>query len=182
MAATKKTNAVRILEGMKIPFELLEYDIDENELSAEDAAAKTGIAEERTFKTLCCRGDRSGVIMVCVPAGRELDFKALAAASGNKSAELVHLKEVQGLTGYIRGGCSPIGMKKAFVKMIEIMMKEATDPENRHLVITHCNCPERAHVVRDMILKKIPFKDSLIMDTNGISSLYASDGGIIVTC
>ena len=96
MAAAKKTNAVRILEGLKIPFELLEYEIDEKELSAEDAAAKTGIAEERTFKTLCCRGDKTGVIMVCVPAGRELDFKALAAASGNKSTELVHLKEVQG--------------------------------------------------------------------------------------
>ncbi|MBQ9882510.1 MAG: Cys-tRNA(Pro) deacylase [Synergistes sp.] len=119
MAATKKTNAVRILEGMKIPFELLEYDIDENELSAEDAAAKTGIAEERTFKTLCCRGDKSGVIMVCVPAGRELDFKALAAASGNKSAELVHLKEVQGLTGYIRGGCSPLGTKKKYPVIVD---------------------------------------------------------------
>ena len=119
MAAAKKTNAVRILESMKIPFELLEYDIDENELSAEDAAAKTGIAEERTFKTLCCRGDKSGVIMVCVPAGRELDFKALAAASGNKSAELVHLKEVQGLTGYIRGGCSPLGTKKKYPVILD---------------------------------------------------------------
>ena len=119
MAAAKKTNAVRILESMKIPFELLEYDIDENELSAEDAAAKTGIAEERTFKTLCCRGDKSGVIMVCVPAGCELDFKALAAASGNKSAELVHLKEVQGLTGYIRGGCSPLGTKKKYPVIVD---------------------------------------------------------------
>ena len=103
MAAVKKTNAVRQLESKKIPFELLEYEIDEELLSAEDAAAKTGIPEERTFKTLCCRGDKTGVMMVCVPAGRELDFKALAAASGNKSAELVHLKEVQGLTGYVRG-------------------------------------------------------------------------------
>ena len=119
MAAAKKTNAVRILEGLKIPFELLEYEIDEKELSAEDAAAKTGIAEERTFKTLCCRGDKTGVIMVCVPAGRELDFKALAAASGNKSAELVHLKEVQGLTGYVRGGCSPLGAKKKYPVVID---------------------------------------------------------------
>ncbi|MCD7953615.1 MAG: Cys-tRNA(Pro) deacylase [Synergistaceae bacterium] len=119
MAAAKKTNAVRILEGLKIPFELLEYEIDEKELSAEDAAAKTGIAEERTFKTLCCRGDKTGVIMVCVPAGRELDFKALAAASGNKSAELVHLKEVQGLTGYVRGGCSPLGAKKKYPVIID---------------------------------------------------------------
>ena len=119
MAAVKKTNAVRQLESKKIPFELLEYEIDEELLSAEDAAAKTGIPEERTFKTLCCRGDKTGVMMVCVPAGRELDFKALAAASGNKSAELVHLKEVQGLTGYVRGGCSPVGMKKRFPTLID---------------------------------------------------------------
>ncbi len=119
MAAVKKTNAVRQLENKKIPFELLEYEIDEELLSAEDAAAKTGIPEERTFKTLCCRGDKTGVMMVCVPAGRELDFKALAAASGNKSAELVHLKEVQGLTGYVRGGCSPLGTKKKYPVIID---------------------------------------------------------------
>ena len=119
MAAVKKTNAVRQLESKNIPFELLEYEIDEELLSAEDAAAKTGIPEERTFKTLCCRGDRTGVMMVCVPAGRELDFKALAAASGNKSAELVHLKEVQGLTGYVRGGCSPLGTKKKYPVVID---------------------------------------------------------------
>ncbi len=119
MAAVKKTNAVRQLESKKIPFELLEYEIDEELLSAEDAAAKTGIAEERTFKTLCCRGDKTGVMMVCVPAGRELDFKALAVASGNKSAELVHLKEVQGLTGYVRGGCSPLGTKKKYPVIID---------------------------------------------------------------
>ena len=119
MAAVKKTNAVRQLESKKIPFELLEYEIDEELLSAEDAAAKTGIPEERTFKTLCCRGDKTGVMMVCVPAGRELDFKALAAASGNKSTELVHLKEVQGLTGYVRGGCSPLGTKKKYPVVID---------------------------------------------------------------
>ena len=119
MAAVKKTNAVRQLESKKIPFELLEYEIDEELLSAEDAAAKTGIPEERTFKTLCCRGDKTGVMMVCVPAGRELNFKALAAASGNKSAELVHLKEVQGLTGYVRGGCSPLGTKKKYPVIID---------------------------------------------------------------
>mgnify|MGYP000399902257 CR=1 FL=1 len=120
MAAVKKTNAVRQLESKKIPFELLEYEIDEELLSAEDAAAKTGIPEERTFKTLCCRGDRTGVMMVCVPAGAaSWIFKALAAASGNKSAELVHLKEVQGLTGYVRGGCSPLGTKKKYPVVID---------------------------------------------------------------
>lgn len=119
MASVKKTNAVRIMEASKVPFELLEYEIDEEALSAEDAAAKTNVPEEQTFKTLCARGDKQGVMMVCVPAGRELDFKKLASASGNKSAELVHLKEVNGLTGYIRGGCSPIGTKKKYPVYID---------------------------------------------------------------
>ena len=119
MAVVKKTNAVRIIEGAKVPFELLEYDIDEEALSAEDAAAKTNIPEEQTFKTLCARGDKTGVLMVCVPAGRELDFKKLAALSGNKSVELVHLKEVNGLTGYVRGGCSPLGTKKKYPVFID---------------------------------------------------------------
>jgi Cys-tRNA(Pro)/Cys-tRNA(Cys) deacylase len=107
------------MEASKVPFELLEYEIDEEALSAEDAAAKTNVPEEQTFKTLCARGDKQGVMMVCVPAGRELDFKKLASASGSKSAELVHLKEVNGLTGYIRGGCSPIGTKKKYPVYID---------------------------------------------------------------
>lgn len=119
MAKKIKTNATRIMESAKVPFELLEYDIDEKLLSAEDAAAKTGIPEEQTFKTLCIRGDKNGIMMVCVPAGRELDFKKLAHVSGNKSAELVHLKEVTGLTGYVRGGCSPLGTKKKYPVYID---------------------------------------------------------------
>lgn len=108
--------------------------------------------------------------------GRMSNVKAMVATTLN-------IKPVMGgVHGVIELRGQAIGMKKAFIKMIEIMMKEATNPEERHLVITHCNCAERAQVVRDMILKKIPFKDSLVMDTNGISSLYASDGGIIVTC
>ena len=119
MASVKKTNAVRIMEEANVKFELLEYDIDMEALSGEDAAAKTGIAEERTFKTLCARGDKHGIMMVCLPAGRELDFKALASASGNKSTELVPLKEVTPLTGYVRGGCSPIGTKKKYPVFID---------------------------------------------------------------
>lgn len=119
MASIKKTNAVRILESENIPFELLEYDIDERLLSAEDAAAKTNVPEQQTFKTLCARGDKSGVMLVCIPAGRELDFKALAAASGNKRTALVPLKELQPLTGYIRGGCSPVGAKKKYPVYID---------------------------------------------------------------
>lgn len=119
MAKQIKTNATRILETKKIPFDLLEYDIDMDLLSAEDAAEKTGIPQERTFKTLCVRGDKHGILLACLPAGRELDFKALAAASGNKSTELVPLKEVTPLTGYVRGGCSPIGTKKKYPVYID---------------------------------------------------------------
>ena len=108
--------------------------------------------------------------------GRMSNVKAMVASTLN-------IKPVMGGDhGLIELRGQAIGMKKAIIKMIEIMEKEATNPGERSLVITHCNCSERAHVVRDMILKKIPFKDSLIMDTNGISSLYASDGGFIVTC
>lgn len=119
MSSVKKTNAVRILENAKIQFQLICYEVDESSLSAEDAALKTGVPEEQTFKTLCARGDKTGVILVCLPAGRELDFKALSSASGNKSTELVHLKEVQQLTGYVRGGCSPLGTKKKYPVFID---------------------------------------------------------------
>lgn len=119
MPSYKKTNAVRIMENLKVPFELIEYQIDEVELSAEDAAEKTHIPKEQTFKTLCVRGDKSGVIMVCVPAGQELDLKALATHSDNKKVNLVPLKEVTELTGYIRGGCSPLGTKKNYPIFID---------------------------------------------------------------
>lgn len=119
MASVKKTNAVRILENLKIPFELMEYEIDPELLSAEDASAKTGIPMEQTFKTICCRGDKTGVFFAVAPAGTTLNVKALAAISGNKSASPVHLKEVTALTGYIRGGCSPIGAKKNYPVVID---------------------------------------------------------------
>lgn len=119
MAGQKKTNAVRIMENLQIPFELLEYGVEGGHTSAADAAAKTGVPKERTFKTLIARGDKTGVLMVCVPGGRELDLKALAAASGNKKTELVGLKEITPLTGYIRGGCSPLGTKKKYPVFID---------------------------------------------------------------
>lgn len=119
MAVQKKTNAVRMLENMGIPFELLTYAVEHGHTSAADAAAKTGIAEERTFKTLVARGDKTGVLLVCVPGGRELDLKALAAASGNKKTEMVGINEITPLTGYIRGGCSPVGTKKKYPVFID---------------------------------------------------------------
>src|SRR3954452_12039438 len=109
-----KTNAARILDAAGIHYELREYEVDENDLSAPHVAEKIGMPPEQVFKTLVVRGDRTGVLMACIPANTELDLKALAAASGNKKVELVAVKEVLGLTGYIRGGVSPIGARKPY--------------------------------------------------------------------
>ena len=114
MKSTKKTNAARILDGLGIAYELKEYPVDLNDLSAVHVAASVGMPVEMVFKTLVARGDKNGVLMACIPGDAELDLKALAAVSGNKKVEMVHLKEVQGLTGYIRGGCSPLGAKKEY--------------------------------------------------------------------
>ncbi len=110
----KKTNAARILERLGIAYTLLEFDVDEDDLSAQDAAKKLGLPPEQIFKTLVARGDKSGVIIACVPGGRELDLKALAKVSGNKRVDLVPLKEVRQLTGYIRGAVSPLGLKSNY--------------------------------------------------------------------
>src|SRR5215471_12743268 len=109
-----KTNAVRILEAAGIPHELRDYEVDEDDLSAPRVAEKIGMPPEQVFKTLVARGDRTGVLMACIPANTELDLKALASASGNKKVELVAVKEVLGLTGYIRGGVSPVGARKPY--------------------------------------------------------------------
>ncbi len=112
--ASAKTNAARILDAAGIHYELREYDVDESDLSAPHVAEKIGMPPEQVFKTLVARGDRTGVLMACIPANTELDLKALAAASGNKKVELVAVKEVLGLTGYIRGGVSPVGTRKLY--------------------------------------------------------------------
>ena len=109
-----KTNAARILDTLGISYELKTYEVDENDLSAVHVAESVGMPIKMVYKTLVCRGDRNGVLMAVIPGGGELDLKALAAASGNKRVEMVHLKEVFGLTGYIRGGCSPLGAKKDY--------------------------------------------------------------------
>ena len=109
-----KTNAARMLDSAGIRYELREYAVDESDLSAPHVAEAVGMPPEQVFKTLVARGDRTGVLMACIPANAELDLKALAAASGNKKVELVALKEVLGLTGYIRGGVSPVGTRKPY--------------------------------------------------------------------
>ncbi len=115
----KKTNAVRILESKGVPFELMSYDVDPSDPGAEAVAAKVGLPPRQVFKTLVARGDRTGVHLACVPGDAELDLKALAAACGDKKAEMVHLKEIQPLTGYVRGGVSPVGTKKDFPVFID---------------------------------------------------------------
>ena len=109
-----KTNAARILDSAGIHYELREYQVDENDLSAPHVAEAIGMPPEQVFKTLVARGDRTGVLLACIPANSELDLKALAAASGNKKVELVAVKEVLPLTGYIRGGVSPVGTRKPY--------------------------------------------------------------------
>ncbi|MBR5909421.1 MAG: aminoacyl-tRNA deacylase, partial [Schwartzia sp.] len=109
-----KTNAARILDGLGIAYELKEYPVDPNDLGAVHVAEMVGMPVEQVFKTLVARGDKTGVLMACIPGDGELDLKELAAVSGNKRVEMVHLNEVLGLTGYVRGGCSPLGSKKAY--------------------------------------------------------------------
>lgn len=109
-----KTNAVRMLDAAGIAYELRTYAVDESDLSATHVAAQVGLPPAQVFKTLVARGDRTGVLMASIPADTELDLKALAHASGNKKVELVAVKEITSLTGYVRGGVSPIGGRKAY--------------------------------------------------------------------
>jgi Cys-tRNA(Pro)/Cys-tRNA(Cys) deacylase len=109
-----KTNAVRLLEKAGIAFELRPYEVDPDDLSAESVARKVGMPPEQVFKTLVARGDKHGVCLAVVPGNCELDPKALAKASGDKKVDTVSLKEVEPLTGYIRGGVTAIGCKKDY--------------------------------------------------------------------
>ena len=110
----KKTNAARFLDSLKIDYKLLEYEIDESDLGAENVAKKVNLPPGQVFKTLVTRGDKTGILMACIPGNAELDLKAMAAVSGDKKVEMVYVKEIQQITGYIRGGVSPIGTKKRY--------------------------------------------------------------------
>lgn len=109
-----KTNAMRLLTQAGIEYELIEYEVDENNLAGVHVAEQTGIPVEQVFKTLVAHGEKRGYLVFCIPVAEELDLKKVAQAVGDKKIELVHVKELLGLTGYIRGGCSPVGMKKKF--------------------------------------------------------------------
>lgn len=114
-----KTNAVRILEAAEIHHKTFEYEVNEDELDAVSVAEKINAEHEQVFKTLIARNDRNENFVFCIPGNYELDLKKAAKASGNKKIEMIKVKEILPLTGYIRGGCSPIGMKKLFPTFID---------------------------------------------------------------
>ena len=113
------TNAMRLLTQAGIPFDTSEYPVDESDLSGVHAAEMLGVDADCVFKTLVVRGERKGICVFVIPVAEELDLKKCAAAMGDKKAEMIHVKELLGLTGYIRGGCSPIGMKKKYPTFID---------------------------------------------------------------
>ncbi|MCH5329381.1 MAG: Cys-tRNA(Pro) deacylase [Alistipes sp.] len=113
-AKIDKTNAARILDRAKIGYELIPYTVDENNLAATHVAEQLGEDIACVFKTLILHGERSGYFVCVIPGDREVDLKAAAKVSGNKKADLIPMKDLLAVTGYIRGGCSPVGMKKTF--------------------------------------------------------------------
>ncbi len=119
MKHVQKTNAIRIVEAMNIDFDIATYDPGDGHADAETIAGRMGVAPEIVFKTLVTRDDKNNIIVFCVPANAELDLKKAANACGAKSVSLIKLEELFGLTGYVRGGCSPIGMKKKYPVFID---------------------------------------------------------------
>lgn len=109
-----KTNAMRLLEQAGIPFRVETYEFDEEHLSGAHVASQVSLPEDQIFKTLVVRGEKKGIMVFCIPVMMELDLKKAAKISGDKKIEMTHVKELLGLTGYIRGGCSPVGMKKKY--------------------------------------------------------------------
>jgi Cys-tRNA(Pro)/Cys-tRNA(Cys) deacylase len=122
-----KTNAARILDQQKVSYELLDYPVDPDDLAAERVAEKLGLPYEQVFKTLVTRGDSSGVCFAVISANTRLDLKALASISGNKKVEPVPLKEVQTITGYIRGGVTALGCKKPYPVFLDISATKFDD-------------------------------------------------------
>jgi Cys-tRNA(Pro)/Cys-tRNA(Cys) deacylase len=114
-----KTNAVRLLDQLGIHYELRAYEVDPNDLAAETVAAKIGLPPEQVFKTLVARGDRNGIVMAVIPGDQELNLKALAAAAGERKIQLVPVKELQALTGYIRGGVTALAAKRDFPVFVD---------------------------------------------------------------
>ena len=115
----QKTNVMRILDKAKLSYTTVEYEVDESDLSGVHIAECTGMDPRRVFKTLVAKGDKTGFVVFCIPCHKEVDLKKAARVTGNKKVEFLHLKDLLPTTGYIRGGCSPIGMKKKFPTFID---------------------------------------------------------------
>ena len=131
----QKTNAVRMLEQKKIPFTTEEYTVKENHAGAKDTAKQLGIEVSDIFKTLVAVGNKTGPIVAVIPGDKELSLKKIAKVSGNKKVEMLHQKDLEPLTGYVHGGCSPVGMKKQFPTFF------AKEAEN--LTVFHCSAGMR---------------------------------------
>lgn len=114
-----KTNAMRMLDKAKIEYRTKEYEVDENDLSGSHAADMMGVDHGSVFKTLVLKGEKTGYLVCCIPVDAELDLKKTARAAGDKKVEMIPMKDLLAVTGYIRGGCSPIGMKKQFPTFVE---------------------------------------------------------------
>lgn len=114
-----KTNAVRLLDKEKIEYKLIPYEVDESDLSATHVAEQLNEAVEQVFKTLVLKGDKTGYFVCIIPGAEELDLKLAAKVSGNKNCDMIPMKDLLNITGYIRGACSPIGMKKLFPTFID---------------------------------------------------------------
>ncbi len=110
----KKTNAMRLLDRAKIKYNAISYNVDESDLGAVHVAESLGQNIKQVFKTLVIEGDKSGYVVACIPGAEEVDLKKLSVLSGNKRCTMLHMKDLLSVTGYIRGGCSPVGMKKPF--------------------------------------------------------------------
>ncbi len=119
-----KTNAMRQLDAAKIKYTPCEYEVDENDLSGTHIADCIGFPYEKVFKTIVTRTDKGAVLVFCIPCHKEINFKKAAAVTGNKKIEPLAVKELLGVTGYIRGGCSPVGMKKKFPTYFDISAEE----------------------------------------------------------
>ncbi len=114
-----KTNAMRMLDAARLPYEVLTYTVDENDLSGKHIAEQLQFPPEKMFKTLVAKGDKTGPLVFCIPVAEEIDLKKAASVTGNKKIEMIHVKDLLALTGYIRGGVSPIGMKKKFPTFVD---------------------------------------------------------------
>ena len=123
MAATKKTNAMRMLDKEGIAYKVMEYEYDENDLDGHHAAEFFGLPYEEVFKTLVAKGDSGEYLVFCLSVDDEVDLKKAASLAGEKRVEMIHVKDLLNITGYIRGGCSPIGMKKKFRTYIDAMIE-----------------------------------------------------------